>query len=64
MRLGFGFGGALVLGVILLLVGGLSLWPYYRVYSAQMQGRANWRGRSRIGRFASMRPRRAWTLRG
>lgn len=40
MRLGFGFGGALVLGVILLLVGGLSLWPYYRVYSAQMQGRA------------------------
>ena len=40
MRLGFGFGMALVLGVLLLIVAALWGWPSYNVYQAQMKGRA------------------------
>lgn len=40
MRFGFGFGLALVVGALLLIVGLLWAWPSYNVYQAQMRGRA------------------------
>jgi regulator of protease activity HflC (stomatin/prohibitin superfamily) len=40
MRFGFGFGIALVVGVLAVVVGMFWAWPSYNVYRATMHGRA------------------------